>query len=93
MWADIRWGRPGGSIAETIAGSTGAPVNGRLDALSFGQSTKEKTTTAARRDETREAALIEEYWGAGVVMFPVVLIYTCIVYWIFRGKVGKVRSY
>jgi cytochrome d ubiquinol oxidase subunit II len=30
------------------------------------------------------------FWGAGVVVFPVVLIYTCIVYWIFRGKVGKV---
>ena len=30
------------------------------------------------------------FWGAGVVVFPVVLIYTCIVYWIFRGKVGRV---
>ena len=34
------------------------------------------------------------FWGAGVVVFPVVLIYTSIVYWIFRGKVGKVaRDY
>jgi cytochrome bd ubiquinol oxidase subunit II len=34
------------------------------------------------------------FWGAGIVVFPVVLIYTCIVYWIFRGKVGKVaRGY
>jgi cytochrome bd ubiquinol oxidase subunit II len=34
------------------------------------------------------------FWGAGVVVCPVVLIYTCIVYWIFRGKVGKVaRGY
>jgi cytochrome bd ubiquinol oxidase subunit II len=34
------------------------------------------------------------FWGAGLVVFPVVLIYTCIVYWIFRGKVGKVaRGY
>jgi cytochrome bd ubiquinol oxidase subunit II len=34
------------------------------------------------------------FWGAGVVVFPVVLFYTCIVYWIFRGKVGKVgRGY
>jgi cytochrome bd ubiquinol oxidase subunit II len=32
------------------------------------------------------------FWGAGVVVFPVVLIYTCIVYWIFRGKVGKVAG-
>jgi hypothetical protein len=32
--------------------------------------------------------------GTGVVVFSVVLIYTCIVYWIFRGKVGKVaRGY
>jgi cytochrome bd ubiquinol oxidase subunit II len=29
------------------------------------------------------------FWGAGVVVFPAVLIYTCIVYWIFRGKAGK----
>jgi cytochrome bd ubiquinol oxidase subunit II len=34
------------------------------------------------------------FWGAGVVVFPVVLNYACIVYWIFRGKVGKVaRGY
>jgi cytochrome d ubiquinol oxidase subunit II len=34
------------------------------------------------------------FWGAGIVVFPVVLIYTSIVYWIFRGKVGKVaRDY
>jgi cytochrome d ubiquinol oxidase subunit II len=34
------------------------------------------------------------FWGAGIVVFPVVLIYTSIVYWIFRGKVGKVaRGY
>jgi cytochrome bd ubiquinol oxidase subunit II len=32
------------------------------------------------------------FWGAGVVVFPVVLIYTCVVYWIFRGKVGKVGN-
>ena len=30
------------------------------------------------------------FWGAGLVGFPVVLIYTGLVYWIFRGKVGKV---
>jgi cytochrome bd ubiquinol oxidase subunit II len=29
------------------------------------------------------------FWGAGLVMFPVVLIYSGFVYWIFRGKVGK----
>ena len=27
------------------------------------------------------------FYGAGVVVFPVVLIYTIAVYWIFRGKV------
>ena len=30
------------------------------------------------------------FWGAGIVVFPVVLIYTGLVYWIFRGKMGKV---
>ncbi|MFO1128254.1 MAG: cytochrome d ubiquinol oxidase subunit II [Rhodospirillales bacterium] len=29
------------------------------------------------------------FWGAGVVVFPVVLIYTIYVYWIFRGKLRK----
>ncbi|MFO1154665.1 MAG: cytochrome d ubiquinol oxidase subunit II [Rhodospirillales bacterium] len=29
------------------------------------------------------------FWGAGVVIFPVVLIYTIYVYWIFRGKLRK----
>jgi cytochrome bd ubiquinol oxidase subunit II len=34
------------------------------------------------------------FWGAGIVALPAVLIYTCVVYWIFRGKVGKVaRGY
>jgi cytochrome bd ubiquinol oxidase subunit II len=27
------------------------------------------------------------FYGAGIVVFPVVLIYTVVVYWIFRGKV------
>jgi cytochrome bd ubiquinol oxidase subunit II len=30
------------------------------------------------------------FWGAGVIVVPVVLIYTAVVYWILRGKVGKV---
>jgi cytochrome d ubiquinol oxidase subunit II len=29
------------------------------------------------------------FWGAGIVIFPVVLVYTALVYWIFRGKVSK----
>jgi cytochrome bd ubiquinol oxidase subunit II len=30
------------------------------------------------------------FWGGGLVVFPIVLIYTAAVFWIFRGKVGKV---
>ena len=33
------------------------------------------------------------FWGAGIVVFPVELIYTSIVYWIFRGNVGKVARH
>jgi cytochrome d ubiquinol oxidase subunit II len=29
------------------------------------------------------------FWGAGILVFPVVLIYTALVYWIFRGKVHE----
>jgi cytochrome d ubiquinol oxidase subunit II len=29
------------------------------------------------------------FWGAGILMLPVVLIYTALVYWIFRGKVRE----
>jgi cytochrome d ubiquinol oxidase subunit II len=29
------------------------------------------------------------FWGGGLVGFPIVLIYTAAVFWIFRGKVGK----
>jgi cytochrome d ubiquinol oxidase subunit II len=32
------------------------------------------------------------FWGAGVFVLPVVLIYTGVVYWIFRGKVRKVAQ-
>jgi cytochrome bd ubiquinol oxidase subunit II len=31
------------------------------------------------------------FYGAGIIVFPIVLIYTCAVYWIFRGKM-KVDS-
>jgi cytochrome d ubiquinol oxidase subunit II len=33
------------------------------------------------------------FYGAGLVVFPVVLIYTAVVYWIFRGKVGEEAGY
>jgi len=26
------------------------------------------------------------FWGAGVVVLPVIVIYTAVVYWVFRGK-------
>jgi cytochrome bd ubiquinol oxidase subunit II len=32
------------------------------------------------------------FWGGGLVVFPVVLIYTGAVFWIFRGKVRKVAQ-
>jgi cytochrome d ubiquinol oxidase subunit II len=33
------------------------------------------------------------FWGAGVVVLPIILIYTAVVYWVFRGKVESDRSY
>jgi cytochrome d ubiquinol oxidase subunit II len=35
------------------------------------------------------ASLEFMFWGAGLVVFPVVVIYTIYVYWIFRGKLRK----
>jgi cytochrome d ubiquinol oxidase subunit II len=32
------------------------------------------------------------FYGAGIVVFPVVLIYTVVIYWIFRGKVRDERT-
>ena len=32
------------------------------------------------------------FWGGGLVIFPIVLIYTAAVFWIFRGKVGKIAQ-
>jgi cytochrome d ubiquinol oxidase subunit II len=40
-----------------------------------------------------EASLAFLFWGAGVVVLPVILIYTGAVYWVFRGKVEAGRSY
>jgi cytochrome d ubiquinol oxidase subunit II len=39
------------------------------------------------------ASLLFMFYGAAVVVFPVVLIYTAGVYWIFRGKVGTTAEY
>ncbi len=33
------------------------------------------------------------FWGAGLIVFPVVLIYTIVVYWVFRGKTVKISRY
>lgn len=33
------------------------------------------------------------FYGAGLVVFPIVLIYTGVVYWIFRGKVREQTDY
>jgi len=33
------------------------------------------------------------FWGAGLIVPPVVLIYTAIVYWVFRGKTSKTSTY
>jgi cytochrome d ubiquinol oxidase subunit II len=33
-----------------------------------------------------EASLSFLFWGAGLFALPVVVIYTCVVYWVFRGK-------
>ena len=29
------------------------------------------------------------FWGAGVVVLPVIVIYTAVVYWVFRGKLHQ----
>ena len=29
------------------------------------------------------------FYGAGIVVFPVVIIYTAVVYWIFHGKTSE----
>jgi cytochrome d ubiquinol oxidase subunit II len=33
------------------------------------------------------------FWGCGVVVFPLMLIYTVISYTVFRGKVGPTAGY
>jgi cytochrome d ubiquinol oxidase subunit II len=37
-----------------------------------------------------EKSLSFLFWGAGIIVLPVIAIYTAVVYWIFRGKMGKV---
>lgn len=36
-----------------------------------------------------EASLSFLFWGAGLFVLPVICIYTGVVYWLFRGKLGK----
>jgi cytochrome d ubiquinol oxidase subunit II len=33
------------------------------------------------------------FWGAGLFVMPVILIYTITVYWVFRGKVSEMAGY
>lgn len=33
------------------------------------------------------------FWGAGLIVMPIILIYTATVYWIFRGKIHEVSGY
>jgi cytochrome d ubiquinol oxidase subunit II len=41
------------------------------------------------------SALSFLFWGAGVIMLPVILLYTVIVYWVFRGRIetDEVQKY
>jgi hypothetical protein len=43
-------------------------------------------------DGSAAAVLEFLFWGGGLVVFPVVLIYTGAVFWIFRRKLGKVAQ-
>jgi cytochrome bd ubiquinol oxidase subunit II len=40
-----------------------------------------------------EASLSFMFWGAGVVVMPITLIYTLVVYWVFKGKIGLEEGY
>jgi cytochrome d ubiquinol oxidase subunit II len=33
------------------------------------------------------------FYGAGLIVIPVTLIYTITVYWVFRGKIGEAGHY
>ena len=36
-----------------------------------------------------EASLSFLFWGAGLFVLPVIVIYTAVVYWVFRGKLRR----
>lgn len=36
-----------------------------------------------------EASLSFLFWGAGIVVLPIITLYTVVVYWVFRGKTHK----
>ena len=42
---------------------------------------------AAEQDPSVAASFL--FWGAGIVVLPVISIYTVVVYWVFRGKTHK----
>ena len=33
------------------------------------------------------------FWGAGVFVLPITLVYTLMVYWVFKGKIGPAAEY
>jgi cytochrome d ubiquinol oxidase subunit II len=39
------------------------------------------------------ASLRFMFYGAGLFIMPVILIYTITVYWVFRGKIGETDHY
>ncbi|MGF6879787.1 cytochrome d ubiquinol oxidase subunit II [Paraburkholderia sp. MM5477-R1] len=32
-------------------------------------------------------------WGAGLFVLPLIVPYTCVAYWVFRGEVSKDQAY
>jgi cytochrome bd ubiquinol oxidase subunit II len=40
-----------------------------------------------------QSSLMFMFWGCGVVVFPLMLLYTVINYTVFRGKVGTTAGY
>jgi cytochrome d ubiquinol oxidase subunit II len=43
------------------------------------------TTTAAAAPRSAQAFM---FWGAGVFILPVTLLYTLTIYFVFKGKIG-----
>lgn len=50
-------------------------------------------TVTVEQAAAPEQSLTFLFYGAGLVVFPIVLIYTAVVYWIFRGKTREEADY